>query len=814
MKQVERQVGVVLLGVFASQVTAQQCEPRWFQGFGSAAPNGRPLVAVEWDSTFVIGGAFTSANGVELQHIARLDGDRWAPLGEGLNGTVRALIAHDFDGPGPQTPTLIAGGDFTASGSISVVGLAQFVGGRWQPIGAGLDGGSVRALATFEREGESQLIVAGDFETIGGATMGNIAAFDGDSWTSLGDGLDGTVLALTIYNADAAGAELIAGGVFAQSGMLELNHIGRWDGSSWRPLAEGVNGPVTLLTTIDPDGTGPVLPAVIAEGAFDRAVGTGETLSLGRWSIEAPQWRDLSASSRPNEHRAIATFDYDGSGPGDDQLALAYGDDGLDRWEINASSPTAWNAFARDLQRFYVLSGGTHAIQPVGQGLVVLGDFRQGAFFGMLDAILPRVALWDRTEFVALGGTETSAPNGPVHAIVVDDPPGLEPPSLVIAGAFTAIGDAPITHAARWTGSQWEQIGEEGPEYGFSALASIARGGGPPELIAGARTGEFEPPPVWEFNRSSGRWQHDASFLPDGLVTHIIDYQDGSSTTNTGYYTVAGQLEETGSFYACALNSGAIVDLFGHGLALARFEDLSGHSLLVGGRNLVEEPTGEQFGGLARRLGHQWSPLGDMTDWTVTALATPTPRIVYAARSDEASGVHEVVRWNGAAWEPVDIVRNDFNGPIHALAILDPDGTGPASLVLVAGGEFSRAGDSSASNLAAWDGLRWSAFGAGANARISTMLVLENGGGTSLAIAGGFTEAGGVSSHFIARRDSCDCYADCDQSSGQGVLDIFDFLCFQNAFASGAAYADCDDNAQIDVFDFLCFQDAFARGCP
>ena len=29
------------------------------------------------------------------------------------------------------------------------------------------------------------------------------------------------------------------------------------------------------------------------------------------------------------------------------------------------------------------------------------------------------------------------------------------------------------------------------------------------------------------------------------------------------------------------------------------------------------------------------------------------------------------------------------------------------------------------------------------------------------------------------------CYADCDQSTGAGNLDIFDFLCFQNAFVAG-----------------------------
>ncbi len=62
-----------------------------------------------------------------------------------------------------------------------------------------------------------------------------------------------------------------------------------------------------------------------------------------------------------------------------------------------------------------------------------------------------------------------------------------------------------------------------------------------------------------------------------------------------------------------------------------------------------------------------------------------------------------------------------------------------------------------------------------------------------------------------------DCYADCDGSSGRGVLDIFDFLCFGNAFESGSRFAcDCDvvsGPAVCDVFDFLCFGNAFNAGC-
>ncbi|MFG0286271.1 MAG: hypothetical protein ACF8R7_17805 [Phycisphaerales bacterium JB039] len=55
------------------------------------------------------------------------------------------------------------------------------------------------------------------------------------------------------------------------------------------------------------------------------------------------------------------------------------------------------------------------------------------------------------------------------------------------------------------------------------------------------------------------------------------------------------------------------------------------------------------------------------------------------------------------------------------------------------------------------------------------------------------------------------CYADCDAS---GDLDVFDFLCFQNAFAAGEAYADCDASGDLDIFDFLCFQNAMTTGCP
>ena len=58
--------------------------------------------------------------------------------------------------------------------------------------------------------------------------------------------------------------------------------------------------------------------------------------------------------------------------------------------------------------------------------------------------------------------------------------------------------------------------------------------------------------------------------------------------------------------------------------------------------------------------------------------------------------------------------------------------------------------------------------------------------------------------------DTSSCYADMD---GDGALTVFDFLAFQNAFATGDATADCDGDGALSLFDFLCFQNAFAGGC-
>ncbi|MFN0134343.1 MAG: GC-type dockerin domain-anchored protein [Phycisphaerales bacterium] len=60
-------------------------------------------------------------------------------------------------------------------------------------------------------------------------------------------------------------------------------------------------------------------------------------------------------------------------------------------------------------------------------------------------------------------------------------------------------------------------------------------------------------------------------------------------------------------------------------------------------------------------------------------------------------------------------------------------------------------------------------------------------------------------------------YANCDFNTTAPVLNVADFICFQNHYAAGDAYANCDNSTTppvLNVADFICFLNAFAAGCP
>lgn len=61
------------------------------------------------------------------------------------------------------------------------------------------------------------------------------------------------------------------------------------------------------------------------------------------------------------------------------------------------------------------------------------------------------------------------------------------------------------------------------------------------------------------------------------------------------------------------------------------------------------------------------------------------------------------------------------------------------------------------------------------------------------------------------------CYANCDNSTAEPILNVEDFTCFINRFAAGDPYANCDGSTTepiLNVEDFTCFINAFVQGCP
>jgi spore coat protein A, manganese oxidase len=70
--------------------------------------------------------------------------------------------------------------------------------------------------------------------------------------------------------------------------------------------------------------------------------------------------------------------------------------------------------------------------------------------------------------------------------------------------------------------------------------------------------------------------------------------------------------------------------------------------------------------------------------------------------------------------------------------------------------------------------------------------------------------------HEMMRQFVTTCYANCDSSTVEPVLNIDDFTCFVNQFALGNPYANCDGSTVepiLNVDDFMCFINQFALGC-
>src|SRR5262249_54788294 len=83
--------------------------------------------------------------------------------------------------------------------------------------------------------------------TDAGAIAANrIAMWDGGRWSSLGDGMNSDVYAMTVWQ-----GALYAGGAFNAAGGSPAGHVAKWTGTSWSAVADGLSGSVRALAGLN-----------------------------------------------------------------------------------------------------------------------------------------------------------------------------------------------------------------------------------------------------------------------------------------------------------------------------------------------------------------------------------------------------------------------------------------------------------------------------------------------------------------------------------------------------------------------------------
>lgn len=223
-------------------------------------------------------GRFTNAGSVTVNRIAKWNGQSWSPLGSGLDERGSSLAVFD-DGGGPR---LYVGGNFQQAGGATSPNLARWNGTAWSPLPGPLVGGEVLALTVFDDGGGAALHAGGSFTGAPNGVGNRIAKWNGQSWSTLGVGMNDQVSALAVFD-DGTGAALYAGGWFTTAGGVPAGRIAKWDGGSWSPLGDGANSAVQALAPFE-DGSGPALGV----GGSFNAAGPWPSNGIAKWGCLVP----------------------------------------------------------------------------------------------------------------------------------------------------------------------------------------------------------------------------------------------------------------------------------------------------------------------------------------------------------------------------------------------------------------------------------------------------------------------------------------------------------------------------------------------
>ena len=555
--------------------------------------------------------------------------------------------------------------------------VMRWNGAAWRRLGTLTETADVWSLAV----GGTGEVLAGrgrDGARVGLYT-GGLARWNGQHWQPYATGAAGTQLGQWLLTAKG---ELVAAGYFPRGqGQLKFG-VARWTGKAWQLLGPSFSDQVVTLAQA-PNGD------LLAGGEFTDAGGDPAADHVARWDGTA--WRSMGAGfdgpilrilvGGKGEIVANGEFTKAGSEPA---RCLA-------RWDGKAWHPLV----ARDQGYCKALM----AIMPNGDVLGANNYGGPGAGGYYKDLVRYTGQGW----LPLAGSGQAGLPSYEEITALAASARG----ELAVSGYFTLPNAGySLRGVAYWNGTAWQTL------YGLDGrlvTALLVRPGG--EVIAG---GVFPP-----------RERHPGENDGDGMSkVRFVARWDGKGWQPLGVGPPGPVMA-----LAQAPNGDVLASGF---FGVARWDGKVWHPLGASPPPLAPGKSAEEAEVLLAAPG------------VVPALAVTPKGDVFAVNNVPSkrysAGSGKVLRWDGAAWQPLG---PDFNGEIGSLAAA-PNGD------LLAAGNFSASANGSrrACSVARWDGQRWQFLGPALPRTLAMVTVTAAG---TVIIAGLVSKLDDTSTGLLAR---------------------------------------------------------------
>ena len=278
--------GALAMMLAASAPALAQCGAGWLPEIGApGANNAVRSLTVMPDGDIVAGGSFTligpslpAPNKFARYSVAT---GTWSAPSVGTNGSIVYALAALPDGD------LLLGGNFTSIGGVATRQFARydFDTDTYSGLGYGTNGGRVNAILLIDSD---NVIIGGLCPRIAGVVANHIGRRNLTTgvWTPMNSGMvssgdEVTCLAL------APDGTVIVGGTFLSGGGVGAQRIARYHPATntWSALGSGMNNTVSGVAVL-PDGD------VVAGGYFTTAGGVPVN-QVARYDIDTGVWSDM-----------------------------------------------------------------------------------------------------------------------------------------------------------------------------------------------------------------------------------------------------------------------------------------------------------------------------------------------------------------------------------------------------------------------------------------------------------------------------------------------------------------------------------------